>query len=81
MGEMFPVPPSPEGTRALEEAGAELLGAMWTGFRHARLAYDADPSPDRWRTLKRARALYATAFACEHGGASVSMAPGDGVNL
>ena len=54
--------------RKLQASADELLGALWTGYTHASDFFRANPTPNTWRALVRAHALYRAAFLAEDDG-------------
>ena len=55
----------PDTRRELKASADELLGALWIGYQHASDFFRANPTPENWRTLVRARTLYQVAFLAE----------------
>lgn len=46
-------------------AASELISALWTNCRDSIVLYQVNPTPENWRTMKRAYAMFTVAFVDE----------------
>ena len=60
-----PGPGDPTAQRTFKLSADELLDGLLTGYKHAVQNFRANPTPDRWRTLYRARTLWRVAYMSE----------------
>ena len=59
---------NPDARDQVRASADELLGALWTGYRHASGFFMANPTTESWRALVRAHAVWRVAFLAEDDG-------------
>ncbi len=54
-----------QATQELDASASELMKSLYAGYTDAIALFQADPTAENWRAMKRAYAMFKVAFVAE----------------
>ena len=54
-----------EAKGELDASSSERIPALWTDYKDSIALYQANPTTENWRAMKRAYAMFKVAFVAE----------------